>query len=527
MLPSFLAPSYKQYKDDTNSIATWLAITAKQCGYSADLLDNKSTPQRAPASQRLKGKARKQARESGAGPGGATTTNENDTASKAPKHIIAVSDFISLAEFIVKTTKPRVEVPTSFASLLDRAIVLRQRHNTWWYGRETEEETSDQAISNDSHNYFVGILEKVREVLRPRMKPELLRDSLVRPPGTEGLDDGNLANIFQQLDVEEPSEAFLNATTAPSTIQASKQEVQYEAEPLNDLEEVYLALHCLINDLQNIRKFIRQVWAGYKNRSFDLVAASITTNTAIDFARRMEEDFVETFPKEADFEKHMNTLYMVQCLIQGQDPNERDIEGDDMNFGMYDVAEELFFTVYSILQAFSKVVSPRTIPSYKPGHYGTYDASSDRSGKSVREKFLEDKIILLEILPDFSALALAKGHLLGEDEMTRGIRDMIYSNKISLGLIFATRIFLDVHHIMRQDISRGFEDLCRDANWITATLNKNFDFHQSLRIENWPRHNDEGLKQILGFIDIWVKGDSVKDLMIRMKVSNLIYFLPA
>jgi hypothetical protein len=80
---------------------------------------------------------------------------------------------------------------------------------------------------------------------------------------------------------------------------------------------------------------------------------------------------------------------------------------------------------------------------------------------------------------------------------------------------------------MRQDISRGFEDLCRDANWITATLNKNFDFHQSLRIENWPRHNDEGLKQILGFIDIWVKGDSVKDLMIRMKVSNLICFLPA
>jgi hypothetical protein len=33
MLPGFLKDSYKQYKDDTDRLATWLLSAAKKCGY--------------------------------------------------------------------------------------------------------------------------------------------------------------------------------------------------------------------------------------------------------------------------------------------------------------------------------------------------------------------------------------------------------------------------------------------------------------------------------------------------------------
>jgi hypothetical protein len=40
MLPSFLKRTYAIYKEDTVSVASWLASTARRCGYSLDLLSN-------------------------------------------------------------------------------------------------------------------------------------------------------------------------------------------------------------------------------------------------------------------------------------------------------------------------------------------------------------------------------------------------------------------------------------------------------------------------------------------------------
>lgn len=69
MLPPGLQSSYKTYKEDTKAIATWLAISAKQCGYSADLLDREGvdSTKAVQASKRLKGKARKNAQKASTG----------------------------------------------------------------------------------------------------------------------------------------------------------------------------------------------------------------------------------------------------------------------------------------------------------------------------------------------------------------------------------------------------------------------------------------------------------------------------
>lgn len=62
MLPDFLRSDYKTYKADTDAIATWLALTAKRCGYAPDLLESGGDNPTA-TSKRLKGKARKQTKE--------------------------------------------------------------------------------------------------------------------------------------------------------------------------------------------------------------------------------------------------------------------------------------------------------------------------------------------------------------------------------------------------------------------------------------------------------------------------------
>lgn len=55
--------SYLEYKANTNSVAQWLASTAIKYGYPIDLLIGTKPLQLQQPSKRLKGKARKLARE--------------------------------------------------------------------------------------------------------------------------------------------------------------------------------------------------------------------------------------------------------------------------------------------------------------------------------------------------------------------------------------------------------------------------------------------------------------------------------
>ena len=193
MLPGFLFPSYKQYKTDSDAIATWLAKTAERCGYSRDLLTPQaSSQQKAP---KLKGRARTLARQA-AQKKSSETHSENSnlkTTSLGPKYLIALKDFISLAEWIARSTTAHVEVPASFVTVLDRAITVRKRHHSWWY-RHSEKNASNgqkEQQANQSHGYFIGVLKKVREVLQPKMSAGLLKDPLVQPVGAEPATKGS------------------------------------------------------------------------------------------------------------------------------------------------------------------------------------------------------------------------------------------------------------------------------------------------------------------------------------------------
>lgn len=163
VLPNFLQSSYQTYKEDTDFIAKWLAVKAKQCGYPADLLSPPdpptSLPQLARPSQRLKGAARKKAKN--AAKENLAPSTAPDSSADVPKYTIKVKDFTALAECVARFTKPVVKVPVALATVLNRAIELRQQHYTWSRGQAESEH------SNESHAYFLGVLERTREILKP------------------------------------------------------------------------------------------------------------------------------------------------------------------------------------------------------------------------------------------------------------------------------------------------------------------------------------------------------------------------
>ena len=326
MLPSFLFPSYKQYKADTDAVATWLAKTARQCGYANKTFEQSSSQQKA---QKLKGRARKLARDAARNK---TSDGQNDDRipPECRKYLFAIKDFVSLAEWIAKSTDPRLKIPSSFVTVLNRAIIVRKRHYKWWYSQSEghDSTTKEGEQANNSHGYFIDVLEKVKEVFQQRIPTQSLSDPPTqfagKAPAPEGSVNAHLVNLFENLNVEEPSDAFLKSAADSSGGKPVNTPLeQYCVDQAPDIEEVYFALHWLFNDIHHIRQYLRQVWDGYRQREFDLVAVSITTNTAIDFVKRLEEDFVGTFPDHADFRNNFDVLYAILCLANGQAPSFR------------------------------------------------------------------------------------------------------------------------------------------------------------------------------------------------------------
>ncbi|CAD0096497.1 unnamed protein product [Aureobasidium mustum] len=447
MLPSSLRGSYTIYKEDTDSVATWLASTARRCGYSFDLLTTVAKPasQTAP---RLKGKARKLAKVA------ASTKNESleSKQSGTTTYTIAVKDFIPLAEYIAAFQQPPVKVPSSFVRVLDRAITLRRKHNSWF-------KDADQSSMDDGHNFFLGVLERVRETLKSRLPTDTVDDPMTRfstSSITKSSDQSHTVNAFAALALEEPSDKFLNtpppkkATEHPAEVDNNS---RYKAERLQKAEEQYLAAHCLLADIDSIRAYIKSLWTMYRDGQIDLHSASITTNTAVELVRHMQEDYDRNFPDHSDYEGLIETLYIAECVSQGQDPDHRQRHHDIINMAMYDLADQIFLTTYAILASLVDVVAPGHIPLYKPGHFGFRDLSTEWSQKSPHDKLQDDKLVLLEAFSGFSAIA--KIGCFAEDELIRGVREMAPGKKVPLWLTFAVQNFLDIQHVMGSQASRA------------------------------------------------------------------------
>ena len=271
MTPDFLYSSYMRYKADTDAVATWLLNTAMGRGYT--VVHNLNSAEPAVKGARLKGKARTLARAS------------HPASSVQDKPItcayrITIPYFICLAMFISKAKKPRVEVPSHFVLQLRQAIKIRKSHQAWYESRYTG--TAESVASDCGHAFFIQTLESVMDILRPIM-PE------ASPPVREDSSPGSspLANMFEHLVVEET----LETDSPPARVS-----VTVEGTSSGRKQEAYVASTLLSHDVHRLRATVQTVWKDYHEGKASLVAASITTNTVIDFCRKLQEDFEKAFP---------------------------------------------------------------------------------------------------------------------------------------------------------------------------------------------------------------------------------------
>ena len=540
MSSSFFVNTYQLYKEQTDKLAQWLVDNAGACGYKLPEPDrqaarqngllNDTCPSDCPAPLgRLKGRARKDAKLKNATASVAPT----EDATSHPTYRIKLSQFTELARKVAESRG--IVVPESVIKLASQVVDLRRGFSRFY----EKQATDSTRTANLKHAHFISTLEEVISILKPPFSgasnhaenaSNSINNGNTAKAGTDGINNGAemLSNQFDHLELEEPIDIddalpALSTTTPTIRTPANKTDekvshrVEYQSDNNEDDEEKYFAMYCLFTDLHGLRTFISRTWYDYSDGRVDLMTASILANTAFDLVRRMETKFFAALPEFESAQKLIQFFMLFISILRGVNPRRKERPDDWFNYEVADVAQWLYLPTFILLDGFCDVIQPRQMPLMKPGFFGTYDPKADRKAMSLRQMLAEDKIILLEALPEFCLLGDSKVQYPGEDELTKGLREMYKTKKISLFLCFATQIYLDITHIRRDRIGSSFRDLQATGRQAKKTLNNALAQPHSVL---WPEQNDKILRNTLEFIDYWITKDAI-DKMRRVLLKSM------
>jgi hypothetical protein len=178
---------------------------------------------------------------------------------------------------------PKIRVPTLVERTLGRAISERRRVSEWF--RSCHDQNSDHA-SDLRHAHFLGVLEGAFAIICPFTdivkKPGGSRKH--KPPGVESLP---LQNAFAGLTVKDPlNEPEDQDPTVDTQLEDNQRmphiaHVELEKDEAELEAEFYFAIECFLEEVQAIRSMIRDTWHVYKRTGYDLVIATLLTNTEI------------------------------------------------------------------------------------------------------------------------------------------------------------------------------------------------------------------------------------------------------
>lgn len=155
-----------------------------------------------------------------------------------------------------------------------------------------------------------------------------------------------------------------------------------------------------------------------------------------------------------------------------------------------------------LLNSFLLVLKPRQVPLYREGMFGVYNPSQNLSKMTNRDKFWQDKIVMMEFLTELMTVERCVGDYPVEDEFLRGIKELDRTREVPMYLAFAAQIFLDIHHILREKVTTAQSTYFSPMELMHDNLRLHLEFHKNLRINHWSKTNDLALLQLQSEIEV-------------------------
>ena len=209
------------------------------------------------------------------------------------KDSISTSNLLRFANAIAESA---VEIPGAILDLLADVIAGRQFCAKWYTAQATSDqaETAVSEQSIRSHSHFLEVLQQVYAILREARRSQRIGKHAA--PASSELAEveakDSLPNLFAHLDVEEPSHSPLGAEPEPrvKTVDAAEASATNQSLELDDNAEKEFALWCLLEDLHDVRVYVRTTWEEFIAGELTFLAASAITDCAFGVMRRASQE---------------------------------------------------------------------------------------------------------------------------------------------------------------------------------------------------------------------------------------------
>eukprot|EP01087_Luapelamoeba_hula_P016408 TRINITY_DN5044_c0_g1_i2.p1 TRINITY_DN5044_c0_g1~~TRINITY_DN5044_c0_g1_i2.p1 ORF type:complete len:1041 (-),score=228.81 TRINITY_DN5044_c0_g1_i2:284-3406(-) len=461
-LPHQLYGSYKKYKLCTETFIDWLYDTALVCGF-------KLASTQPPKPKMTKTKRRK-----------AATVNDSENAeyTLSTKKLEEMALFI--ADY--NTRVAPVKLPKRIMLMGHTAVALRRRCARWFLTLQRQRQqqplqegtkAGDTGTESDAgrdaeddikrHSYFADVLKRILDMLQPCVPHQHRREAKtegdndpgkwhqmqrgahsVRPSRAEkgsGVGEGvEVSNEYSYLDLDQIDDEIFEHTAEDddgdqaecsrkknaeqnkrhqSAAQRRKrQRVRLESTSDEKESDPLLQVFCLLEDLDNIRTWLKEVWANYKADSSvdELIVASVLHNSAIDLVRRIVEEFAEQNASTYPTYETIISAVMAQ-FYNGTDQNVQDTTiGYHADFAP--IAERIYLPMYLILKDFvqSGITSvPKEIVAL----------DRDRSRMTLQEIQVEARVLMAALIPELVFFAGPPQWLVIHDDISRGLAELM------------------------------------------------------------------------------------------------------
>ncbi|KAJ3542223.1 hypothetical protein NM208_g4219 [Fusarium decemcellulare] len=192
----------------------------------------------------------------------------------------------------------------------------------------------------------------------------------------------------------------------------------------------------------------------------------------------------------------IHQFYITFCLEMGCKRSDVIIPGG-FNANLYVLADYCYFG--SIIHLRTLAAALRSgLPVNKNGSFSAYDADLNfydiKSGKKQYDQdaallldYLVELIIAIRDLPDYPV----------EDEFMRIVAEFDKTHHISLSLVFAVQIFLDIHHKLGDKARKCYNIMVDEVDEMRSGLESHVELHKNIKSWTWPAANDDALQALL------------------------------
>jgi len=327
MLPDHLNGSFRRYKKDTDYFVTWLAVTAGSSGFHLqENPDTSDSPQSAARQgPRLKGKARKEARE-----------REKSETHRSSQNL-TTHQLMECAKQIASTKSSSFHVPRSVYDALSNALVARVRCSTWFKLQEKCSGNADLQRSNDTHSHFNETLETVRKLLQPFVQRSSKSQRATKSVSAAAPGSKNTFGVLERTgvsdkDEDDQEEVPPSPKPAPKSASDSKNLPEETLYQLDSKGDTLVAIHCLLEDFFELRLTVRHNWKIFmdtKGAIADLMSTAAMTQCANEVACTLARDFTERFPDIKSMDEILMLLVEPEVEVGLHTPTEPTTRPED------------------------------------------------------------------------------------------------------------------------------------------------------------------------------------------------------